>query len=89
MCEVDFDGTTLTARGTNKASHFALVGHGHEGDLVLDRADIAGVDLKKAGLLTNGNLRVTTRAGVTHQLHFLRKHADDFADLAKRLQPGL
>ena len=96
MVEAEWDGQTLRMRGSNKASHYALAGFTsdpesgmpvrHEGDVVVERADIASVDIKDASRLTNGCLTITTRAGRTFQMHFRRKQAGDFVALAQALR---
>ena len=113
MIEGDWTGNTLTVRGTNKASHYALVGpdmehakrvHAEAGQagvrdtlaqmsgllpdgsaVAIQYADIASVDFKDAGLLTNGCLDVRTHDGRRYQLHFLRKHREAFRRLASEL----
>lgn len=115
MNEVSWDGQTLRARGTNKTSHFALMGgndvdatkHIREDDsrvsqvkgigsatkemldlpdeLVLDRDEFEVEKFKKANALVNGQLVLRTREGRKHQLHFRKKHNDDFTALAAAL----
>jgi hypothetical protein len=86
MLEVQYDGHTLTAEGTNKASQTALRGQDYAaGPLVLPREDIARVELKPASALTNGRLTVHTADGGKYVLHFRRKQADDFTALAAAL----
>ncbi len=49
MVEVEWDGSTLRARGTNKASHFALMG---QNDVDVDehvQRDQSRVDMVKGG----------------------------------------
>ena len=89
MVEVDWDGATLRAHGTNKMGRVALNGADHEQDVVLTAADIASVEFKGANALTNGNLVVTTRAGAKHQLHFRKKSGDEFAALAAELRQAV
>lgn len=86
MLEAEFDGQTLTARGTNKASHHALAGPGHKGDVVLNVRDIASLGYKKANPITNGEVTVVTHSGAKHQLHFRRKQGADFEALHNALQ---
>jgi hypothetical protein len=86
MVEAEWDGQTLTARGTNKMGQAALRGiEKDEGDVVLPREQIADVELKEASRLANGNLIVRTVDGKKYQLHFRRKQAEDFAALADAL----
>jgi len=85
MVEVDWDGATLRAHGTNKMGRVALNGADHEQDVVLAPGDIANVEFKAANAFVNGNLVITTRAGVKHQLHFRKKSGDEFAALAAEL----
>lgn len=81
MVEADFDGTTLTMQGTNKAGRVALAGEDHgAGPVRLSREQITGVALKDASMLVNGNLRVSAGAK-TYQLHFRKKQAADFQAL--------
>jgi hypothetical protein len=58
-------------------------------DVVILRSDIAGVTLKKANPLVNGNLIITTTEGKKYQLHFRRKQRGDFERLAQELGGGL
>lgn len=87
MVEVDWDGTTLRARGTNKAAHTALRGQDHtEGDLVLTSQQIASVTFKGANALVNGNVTITpTDSRRRYVLHFRRKQQEQFAALAADL----
>lgn len=115
MVEVEWDGQTLRARGTNKASHFALMGQNDvdvdehvrpdqsrtqmakgtaaairkmsaiPDELVLDRADFTVEKFKLANPFINGNLVLRTAAGRQHQIHFRKKHNEDFATLAAAL----
>lgn len=81
-----YDGQALTMEGTNKAARMALAGQHHAaGPVVVDREAISEVTWKPAGRLTNGNLQVFTQDGGRYQLHFLRKHTDDMAALARQL----
>lgn len=85
MCQVSFDGQTMTARGTNRASHAALVGPGNDGDLVLPVDQATGVELRDATRLVNGRLTVTDSSGTRHVLHFRRKGSEGFRELAAQL----
>lgn len=86
MIDATFDGATLTVHAKNKAARVALLGENHvDGDLVLRREQIAGVRLKEASMLVNGNLRVDTVDGKTFQLHFRKKQAEGFSKLAADL----
>jgi len=86
MLEVEYDGHTLTATGTTKASQVALRGQQrNDGPLVLRREDITQVDVKPASMLTNGHLALHTTGGDRYVLHFRRKQADDFTELAAAL----
>jgi hypothetical protein len=84
-CEVEWDGQTLTARGTNKMSHFAIAGKGHQGDVIIPAEKVGAVSLKRASALANGNVTVTTTEGEKYVLHFQKKHSADFAALAEQL----
>lgn len=87
MLEVEYDGHTLTAQGTTKASQVALRGQQHnDGPLILQRADIATVDVRAATRLTNGRVTLHTAGGAKYVLHFRRKQADAFAQLALALR---
>lgn len=85
MVEADFDGSTLRMRGSNKAARVALAGEDHEHDVVLTREQVASADLKDAGMMTNGNLRIRSADGKTYQLHFRKKQADGMKALAAAL----
>lgn len=83
---VDFDGETLRARGTNKVTHVALLGPDKDQpEAVVPRSEIRDVRFKDATRITNGNLIVETTGGKKYQLHFRRKQADDFRQLADAL----
>lgn len=83
---VDWDGETLTARGTNAATHKALAGDlSHEGDVIIARDDIARVSYKPPKRLTNGLLNIRTTDNRRYQLHFLKRHAEGFEPLARDL----
>lgn len=115
MSEVEWDGQTLRARGTNKAAHLALMGPNEvdadayvqadqsRGDmvkggarairdtaalpseLVLDADEFTVEKFKTANALVNGQLVLRTREGRQHQLHFRKKHNQDFTALAAAL----
>lgn len=85
MIKVWWDGTTLRIRGSNKAARVALAGRDHDQDVVLPRSEIAEARLKNANPLTNGNLIIRTSEGRKYQLHFRRKHQQDFERLAEEL----
>jgi hypothetical protein len=87
MIDVDYDGATLRVRGKNKPARVALAGEDHDQEVVIPRERIADVSLKDAGRMTNGNLKVSTTDGRRYQLHFVRKHAEDFRQLADALRP--
>lgn len=86
MIEAAWDGETLRVHGKNRPARIALAGEDHDRDVVLPREQIASVDLKDASMLGNGNLRVHTVGGKTYQLHFRRKQADGFRQLADALK---
>lgn len=84
--EAEWDGRQLVARGTNKATRVALRGAEHDqGDLVVPAAELASVELREAGKLTNGRLTVHTTGGASYRLNFLRKHAEGFRQLHTEL----
>lgn len=86
MVRVSYDGQTLTAEGTNKASQVALAGQDHAaGRVVLTRAEIERVEFKGASALTNGRLTVHSTEGRKYVLHFRRKQTDGFSELAQAL----
>lgn len=86
MLEVEYDGHTLTATGTTKASQVALRGQQrNDGPLVLQREDITAVDMRPASMLTNGRLTLHTSDGGRYVLHFRRKQAPAFTELAAAL----
>lgn len=82
----EFDGTTLTVEGNNKAARMALAGKDHgEGPVTISVDQIGEVTWKAAGRLTNGNLTIIETAGKRYQLHFLRKHTEGMEALAQAL----
>lgn len=81
MAEAEWDGETLTVRGTNRVGRMAL---GTQDDLVLDREQIERVTVTNATAATNGNITVYTAAG-QHVMHFRRKHQESFEELANAL----
>lgn len=115
MNEIEWDGQTLRARGTNKTSHRALMGqtdidmndyvtedqskvgmvkglgaairdtHRIADELVLDAGEFTVEKFKTANPLVNGNLVLRDARGRKYQLHFRRKHNDDFTALARAL----
>jgi hypothetical protein len=87
LVEAEWDGQTLTARGTNKMGQVALRGEDHwEGDVVVARSDMASIKLKPASPIFNGNLVIHTTGGKKYQLHFRRKSRAEFTELARLLQ---
>lgn len=86
MIDVTLTDETLTVEGTNKPARMALRGDQHgDGPLVIPRADITGVEHKKANALVNGAVTVKTTNGDRYVLHFRKKSQDDFAELAAAL----
>lgn len=86
MIEVEYDGDTLVANGTTKAAQVALRGQQrNDGPVVIARDDIGRVEWKPATALVNGRLTVHTVAGNRYVLHFRRKQAPDFTELATQL----
>lgn len=94
MIDVEFDGTTLVAKGRNKAAHFGLVGaslrESKDGlevpdEMRVDTADIASLDFKLGNPLVNGNLVVQTADEKKYQMHFRRKSNADFTSLYKAI----
>lgn len=86
MIDAEWDGTTLAVTGTTKAAQVALRGQQrNDGPLLVDRAEMALVTFKEASALTNGKLIVQTRSGAKHQLHFRKKQAAEFRELADQL----
>lgn len=86
MIDVQWDGTTLTVHGKNKASRIALAGEDHARDVVLTRDQMAKVTYKPASMVVNGNLIIETTLGKRHQLHFRRKQRAGFEALARELE---
>lgn len=89
LVEAEWDGETLTARGTNKVSNAALLGEDHAaGEVSIPKEWIASVVLKEPKLFggVNGNLVVTTVEGKRYQLHFRKKSLEEFRALAQALQ---
>lgn len=90
MIEVEYDGQTLTAEGTNKQAQIALRGQERKlGPVVLDLSEIASVEFKQASPVINGNVIVHAADGKKYQLHFRRKSREQFAELARVLQEDL
>lgn len=96
MVEVQWDGETLRAKGKNRASTMALLGpelleyksrseDELKDELVLPRSEIERVEMKNAGVLSNGRLTLHSRAGRRYKLHFLRKQQEEFESLAELL----
>lgn len=89
MVEAEWDGQSLTVRGTTKPGRMALLGEDHAlGEVTLQHGDIAGVELKSPKVMgvVNGNLVVRTVQGKRYQLHFRKKDAAQFTALAEALQ---
>ena len=84
-CEVSFDGHVLHARGRNKAARLAMSGEGWPDGATLLREQIESWDLKHAGHLTNGRLKLKTSDGHELTLHFLRKQQAAFERLVAEL----
>lgn len=85
LVEVTWDGTTLTANGTTKASQVVLRGEQrNEGPAVLTRDQITEVTFKDASALVNGRLpgRAPAPDGARYILHFRRKLAEPFRAFA-------
>lgn len=84
--DVDYDGDVLRARGRNKAAHIALLGPDKDQpEAVIPRTEMESVTFKDASALVNGNLVIHTAGGKKYQLHFRRKQAEPFRELAKEL----
>lgn len=90
MVRVSFDGTTLTAEGTNKMGRVALAGEDHDaGPVQIPVSEIQRVEFKQASAMVNGKITVHTAAGRKYQLHFRKKQRDGFTALAQQLgAPG-
>jgi hypothetical protein len=54
-------------------------------DVEIPRANITGATFKRASMLVNGNLAVTTVDGARYQMHFRKKSNADFVALAREL----
>jgi len=85
MIDATFDGTALVVHAHNKAAAIALAGKEQRSDVVITRAEIAGVDWHGANMLKNGNLIVRTLGGEKYQLHFRRKQTAEFEALRDAL----
>lgn len=86
LIEVELTDDSLIAEGTNKVGQLALRGQQHnQGPLTIPRSEIAGVVLKRASALVNGNLVVRTSSGEKYELHFRKKSQHEFATLAAAL----
>ena len=76
----------LVATGTTKASRVALRGQQHgDGPVRIARDELASVAFKDASALVNGRITVRTAAGQEYKLHFRRKQAPGFRELATQL----
>lgn len=85
MTDVQWDGATLRVHGKNKAARVALAGEDHGSDVVVTRDQIADVGYRKAGAMVNGRVDVRTVDGKRYQLHFRKKQAAGFEQLARDL----
>lgn len=86
LIDVDFDGDTLRARGRNKVGHVALLGPDKDQpEAVIPRTEMETVTFKDASPLVNGKIVIETNGGKRYQLHFRRKQAKPFRELAKEL----
>jgi tetratricopeptide (TPR) repeat protein len=83
--DVDYDGQTIRVHPHNKAVAVALAGQDHGQDVVISRAAMADIRFKDANALVNGNLTICTTDGKKFQLHFRKKHRDNFKALAAQL----
>lgn len=81
MAHADWDGTTLTIVGHNRAARMAIAGESWEQDVVLTRDQIATVTHSKpnavVGSMVNGRVTITTTAGLKHVVHFRKKTFGD------------
>ncbi|GAA4217729.1 hypothetical protein [Actinocatenispora rupis] len=85
MIHGSWDGSTLRIRGTNRAAHLALAGHGRTEEVAVQTSQITGLKLRDARRLINGELVITTLTGQKYKLHFRRKQAETF----RRLEAAL
>ena len=86
MVDVEWDGEELVATGTTKAARMALRGQQHgDGPVRIARDAMASVTIKDASALVNGRITVRTAAGQEYKLHFRRKQAPEFRELAAAL----
>lgn len=84
--EVEWDGQTLRARGKSKQRHKMLAGdRAQEGDVIVNRGEIARAYVKEPSVLVSGKVGVRTTDGRTFDLRFLKKQTDDFVELAREL----
>lgn len=81
MLDLELDGDSLTAHGTNRASRVALAGEDYKDDVVIHASEVVSIERKRAGALTNGRIDVRTSAGKRYQLHYLKKHSGEIAPL--------
>lgn len=87
MVNVTYDGETLTAEGTTRASRIALAGSEHAaGPVVIPSTSMASVTFKDANPITNGAITIRTTDGRKVVLHFRRKQRLAFRELASALQ---
>ena len=87
-CHVTWDGQTLRAKGTNAITHKALMGDdsASHGEVVLPAGQFRVEKFKTANRMVNGNLvLVANDTGRKYQLHFRRKHNEEFEKLTEAL----
>lgn len=84
--KIRWDGQTLRVRGLSKMARMALLGKEHgDGDLWLQRDQIAEASYKAPGLFTNGRVTIRDAGGRRYVLHFRRKQRAHFERLASEL----
>lgn len=91
MVEAEWDGRSLTARGTSRAGRVALLGEDHaDGEVTVPAERIASVGLREPALLgaVNGCLTVVTTDGRSFRLNYRRKSASEFRALAEAITPA-
>ena len=84
LAEVDFDGTTLTINGKNRAARLQLTGESR-GVALIPRDQIRHVSFNEASRMVNGKLIVQTVEGRRYEVAFRRGSNEEFRALAEQL----
>lgn len=88
--EAEWDGATLTARGTNKLGRVGLFGPDHaRGEISFTKGDVTSVEFRDANPLVNGRLTVHTTNGKKYMLSFRRRDRAAWRALYEQVQASL